>query len=642
MKIATLLFTYNRSYHTEQVIVSLKHNTILPQKLFVFQDGLKQEKDNHEWKKVNSLINSIDWCDKEIIVSEYNKGLANSIVSGINYALKDWDAVIVLEDDCVPTANFISFMQQCFEKYQDNKNVYCVSGYSWPIALKKKQYDVYGCGRISSWGWGTWKDRWSIFEKDYELVKKMKQKEESSRNIALWGRDLEDILIGNIRGSSDSWAVFWALNVISRDGICINPYESMIRNIGMDSSGVHCGTTDRFDVKTISEAKEQFDLPDQIVFLDETKEGFSTLYGSYTAVSQANEAKEKILVYGLGNFFFQNEKTINEVYNIEAFIDKGKQGWFAGKKIIRLSELDKYAYDKILIMVGDIQECMNIARNLTEYNVCTEKILLGHNLIGEDIGKITLSSDMGLTIPVTFDNITVNVRSKDEFNNAKEVLEDHVYYYCVNNDKRDIVIDVGMNIGDAVLYFLNDEKVEKVYAFEPFKETFMIAQNNLRQYLDDSERIEIFQYGISNENSSRIIEFNRDMSCGQSSIASVRDKAYKWYQETGLVKSDNEESEIIEVKDAVEVFLPIIQKHTDCNIILKIDCEGEEYAIFQELLQAGLLSKIDFIMLEWHYKGKEILLDYLNEADFSYWCTDKNKDMGLIYAYRNSVKSNSR
>ena len=153
MKTATLLFTYNRSYHTEQVINSLKQNTQFPSKLFVFQDGLKQGEDDYEWKKVNDIIRAIDWCENEIIVSSNNKGLAASIVSGINYAFEEYDTVIVLEDDCVCSVDFISFMQQCFEKYKDDKKVYSVSGYSYPVSLEKGKYDVYGCGRISSWGW---------------------------------------------------------------------------------------------------------------------------------------------------------------------------------------------------------------------------------------------------------------------------------------------------------------------------------------------------------------------------------------------------------------------------------------------------------------------------------------------------------
>lgn len=378
MKIATLLFTYIRSYHTGQVISSLKHSTIQPQKLFIFQDGLKRGDDEIQWRKVNDLVNSIDWCDKEVITAEHNKGLADSIVTGINYAFREYDAVIVLEDDCVPTANFIDFMQQCFEMYKDKKNVYSVSGYSWPIALEKKEYDVYGCGRISSWGWGTWKDRWRIFKKDYELASKMKKEKSASENLALWGMDLEDTLVGNIRGICDSWAVFWALNVIAQKGICISPYESFIRNIGMDGTGVHCGVTDQFEVKCIDEKKHDFCLPENIDFLSETIEAFIPLHGSYTALNKQAAGRSRILIYGLGNFYLKNEKQINQEYYVDKFIDRSKKDYFAGKEIVKLRQINQCNFDKIIIMIQDEKENNRVANDITiNYGVPEEKVVSG-------------------------------------------------------------------------------------------------------------------------------------------------------------------------------------------------------------------------------------------------------------------------
>lgn len=378
MKIATLLFTFNRSYHTKQVLTALRENKVLPQKLFVFQDGIKHKSDRDEWEKVNCLIRDIDWCDTEIVVSEYNKGLSESIISGINYVLKEYDAVIVLEDDCVPTENFMSYMTQCFLKYQNNKKVYSVSGYSWPIHLQGGTYDVYGCGRISSWGWGTWKDRWAKYNKDYELVRKMKQNEKMSRNLAMWGRDLEETLVGNVRGVCDSWAVFWALNVIMQEGICINPYESFIRNIGFDGSGVHCGVTDQGNIKCINQKREEFSLPDEIGFASETITAFAELYGSYTAANDSDNHKKKILVYGIGNFFLKNEKEINQNYYIDKFIDLYKKGYFAGKEIIKPVAIENCDYEKIVVMLQNREECMNIVHDLVQnHHVSKEKIQIG-------------------------------------------------------------------------------------------------------------------------------------------------------------------------------------------------------------------------------------------------------------------------
>lgn len=380
MKIATLLFTYKRSWHTEQVINALKKNTVLPQKLFVFQDGLKKDEDKTEWNKVNRLIKNIDWCDTEIMVSECNKGLAVSIVSGITYVFEKYDAIIVLEDDCVPEISFMGFMQQCFEKYRDSKTVYSVSGYAYPISLKQADSDIYGCGRISSWGWGTWKDRWEYFEKDYELVRKLKQNKASSQNLAMWGMDLESMLVGNIRGECDSWAVFWALNVIAQNGICVNPYESLIKNIGLDGTGENCGVTDQFNTKLMGVEKKIFDLPDEIEIADDTIKAFASLYGSYTAINFDEKAKEKILVYGLGNFYLRNEQKICEEYHVKAFIDRGKHGWFAGKQIIKKEEIDKYTYDRILVMIQNGKDCLDVEKQLIAAQIDPEKIWIGHNL----------------------------------------------------------------------------------------------------------------------------------------------------------------------------------------------------------------------------------------------------------------------
>lgn len=377
MKVGIAVFAYNRSWHLQQVLNGLRKNDYV-NKLYIFQDGLKCEEHREEWEKVRKIIDNITWCDKHCCFSDYNKGLACSIVEGVNLILKENDAAIVLEDDCVPTANFVSFMIHCFQKYKDDKRIFTVSGYSWPIKLRKSEYDIYGCGRISSWGWGTWRDRWGIYEKDYEIIRKMKQKEEPSRNLATWGSDLEEMLVGNIRGICDSWAVFWALNVIERNGICINPYQSFIKNIGTDGSGVHCGVMNIFDVECIDEKKKEFYLPDAVAILEDTKEAFTILYGSYTVLNSNVSNKATALIYGLGNFYLKNEKQVNDEYYIKMFADINKKGYFAGKKIIRPEKIKDYIFEKLIIMIQDKAESLRIAENMMKnYNIPKEKIEFG-------------------------------------------------------------------------------------------------------------------------------------------------------------------------------------------------------------------------------------------------------------------------
>jgi hypothetical protein len=377
MKVGIAVFAYNRNQHLSKTLNGLKTNKEVNE-IYVFQDGLKTEEHRNGWEATKKVISDIDWCNVNYILSDINKGLAKSIVDGINLVLLENDAVIVLEDDCVPSPNFINFMYQCFEKYENNKSVYSVSGYSWPIDIEKDEHDVYFTGRISSWGWGTWKDRWNKYDVDNQIVDRLKHDKKDSVNLAMWGNDLESMLKDRIASKNDSWAVYWALKVIEMNGKCVVPYTSLIDNIGCDGSGVHCGVTDRFITEIdITEKTKIFALPDNIYDDDKVALSFASLYGSYTAVNH-DTSKKKVLIYGFGNYFKANEKYINDNFYIEAFIDRVKDGYYAGKKIIKLSQIISYTYDSIIIMLQDIQESMNVAKMLKgKLSISESRILIG-------------------------------------------------------------------------------------------------------------------------------------------------------------------------------------------------------------------------------------------------------------------------
>ena len=412
MNIGIIVFAYNRSQHLKKVLEGSK--------LYIFQDGLKCEKHRSEWEKTQQVIGKTDWCEVVYTRSKYNKGLADSIVDGINMVFEENDAVIVLEDDCVPTANFVSFMQQCFEKYQ-NDQVYSVSGYSWPIDLPENKYDIYGCGRISSWGWGTWKKRWKEYHKDNAILGRLKADENKSRNLATWGTDLEQMLLDRIDGKNNSWAVYWGLITIENRGICINPYKSLIHNIGMDGSGIHCSITNRFETTLSSGIQYNFNLPESLSVLDTTKLAFADLYGSYTAISTDDMSKENTIIYGVGHFFYTYEKEINNSYNILALIDREKRGWHAGKRVISLNDINNYDYDSVIIMVQSIQQCIEIARNMIYCGVEPDSIILGYSLYGEwskMIDKMGITSEGELIIEAG--GSSIKIRSEDEFNSFCE------------------------------------------------------------------------------------------------------------------------------------------------------------------------------------------------------------------------------
>lgn len=240
MKIGVIVFAYNRSWHVKQVLDGLKQNKGVS-KLYIFQDGLKCEEHREEWEKTQQVIKATDWCDVVYSLSPYNKGLASSIVDGINAVFEKNDSVVVLEDDCVPHPLFMEYMTKCLEKYQDNKRVFAVNGCAWNLEIDSNGTDAYFAGRFYSWGWATWKDRWELYDQDYKILTKIQKDPQKKRRLDIWAQDAVSSLIGNVYGTCNSWAVFWGLKCIEQGGLCVTPYDSFIDNIGCDGSGVHCG-----------------------------------------------------------------------------------------------------------------------------------------------------------------------------------------------------------------------------------------------------------------------------------------------------------------------------------------------------------------------------------------------------------------
>ena len=268
MDIGLAFFVYRRPEHTQKVLETINRNHF--KKIYVFQDGLKDEKHRTDWNKVSEIIKNIDFTEVELHISESNKGLSNSIVDGINYVIGRHDAVIALEDDMVLGDGYLDFMDTCFEKYRENPQVMCVCGASVGDFVTdgiQSPYDVFFSYRMSSRAWGTWRDRWSLFHRDIDYIKKFLSDNELSERVArIAGRDL--IWMARTVVSQperiDTWATYWSLIQAARNGVEVTPYKALAKDIGHDSSGTNSlETTDRYDT-ILYKKSENLHLPDRI------------------------------------------------------------------------------------------------------------------------------------------------------------------------------------------------------------------------------------------------------------------------------------------------------------------------------------------------------------------------------------------
>ncbi|MCK2156181.1 sugar transferase [Exiguobacterium sp. 17-1] len=241
------IFVYDRLEHTKQTISALSCNLYSEETdVYIFSDNGKDATSNSNVKSVREYLDylreSNNFKSLTILESEKNYGLANSIIKGVSKIIREHpsEKVIILEDDLITSNFFLKFMNESLNYYEKNNSIWSISGYSPPIKIPENyRNDIYLSYRSSSWGWGTWKDRWNSADwqiKDYDnFIEDKKSVQRFNRG----GMDLAGMLKMQMNNKIDSWAIRWCYTQYRQNKMTIYPVKTLIENIGLDGSGTH-------------------------------------------------------------------------------------------------------------------------------------------------------------------------------------------------------------------------------------------------------------------------------------------------------------------------------------------------------------------------------------------------------------------
>lgn len=281
MKLApTVLFVYNRPWHTKQTVEALQKNDLAKEsELFIYSDAPKNKNATEKVKEVREYIRSINGFKKiTIIEREKNWGLANNIIDGVTSIVSRYGKIIVLEDDIVTSPYFLKFMNDALESCDNQKRVWHISGWNYPIKIDGI-YDVFLWRVMNCWGWATWADRWEYFEKDIDkLIGEFSQEDIKRFNLDgsenFWGQ-----ILANKKGKINTWAIYWYATIFKKNGLCLDPTQTFVENIGFDGSGRHCRGTGYKDNKILSTKKQvkfEIELKENKKVVDKIKEYYKS------------------------------------------------------------------------------------------------------------------------------------------------------------------------------------------------------------------------------------------------------------------------------------------------------------------------------------------------------------------------------
>lgn len=245
-----VLFTYNRLSETQRTVEALQNNYLAPTSdLFIFSDGPRNESSASKVDKVREYIYKISGFKSiTIFESPINKGLANSIISGVTQIIEQFGNVIVLEDDLITSPNFLNFLNQGLKFYENNPEIFSIDGYSFNLnTLNNYPKDYYLGYRASSIGWGSWLNRWSPIDWSVKGYNKFKWDIFRQINFMRGGTDLPRILRSQMNGKIDSWAIRWNLYESSLNMLSVIPAKSKVNHTGMGPEATHVKSTKLYD-----------------------------------------------------------------------------------------------------------------------------------------------------------------------------------------------------------------------------------------------------------------------------------------------------------------------------------------------------------------------------------------------------------
>lgn len=170
----------------------------------------------------------------------------------------------------------------------------------------------------------------------------------------------------------------------------------------------------------------------------------------------------------------------------------------------------------------------------------------------------------------------------------EEIFVHSVYKFSTDTN-HPFIVDAGSNIGLSVLFFKKLYPASRVIAFEPDSQTFALLEYNIR----NNQLTDVACYKTALANSVGLANLYKGSTPGSLGIT--------------LIETPDAYPETIQVSRLSDFI------HNDMDL-LKIDVEGSETQIIEDLLETGAIQFVKQMIIEFHpSKIARDIQDFLEE-----------------------------
>jgi FkbM family methyltransferase len=184
-------------------------------------------------------------------------------------------------------------------------------------------------------------------------------------------------------------------------------------------------------------------------------------------------------------------------------------------------------------------------------------------------------------------------------------------YFFESDKSSPFIIDLGANLGFAILYFKSVYPNCAILAFEPVTDSFRLTEKNINE--NNIMSVELVNSGVAAKDGSGYIN-----CCEDSKAATF----------TGRLNDGIGTPPVTWIEScSLRKLSPYIQS---CVDFLKMDIEGAEYSILSELESAGKLPYVKRLFIEYHYtpgdwsqNSLSAILEILKRNGFSFYIKEQ-------------------
>jgi hypothetical protein len=234
---AALIITYRRFSHLEKLVDLCLQAGI--SRIYISSDGSKSHLDRDAVIAVRQELSRI--CDLhagKIIVNlrTQNLGAAVNVLSACDWVFSKENFAVVLEDDCIPSKDFFSFVSDYKDTLLIDKDLYLICGTQFAptnITNNLTSKSIYPM----VWGWATSRDRWvtlttHMLSKNFSRFRFFKL---TNNDKTFWRAGARRAFEGYV----DAWDIPMVKAIRDLNGKVLVPGSNLISNVGGDEHATH-------------------------------------------------------------------------------------------------------------------------------------------------------------------------------------------------------------------------------------------------------------------------------------------------------------------------------------------------------------------------------------------------------------------